>query len=107
MNAQTLTFFKDHVNVNTEFEIVFAKGFDMPLNIRDPRAGALARTLANKRGTTMTEAIIAALQAEIARDDAKPPLADAVKAISNDLLKQSQSPRNKMSKADIDFMWGQ
>ena len=79
----------------------------MPLSIRDPRAAALARKLADKRGTSMTEAIISALQAEIAREEATPPLVNRVQHIAGELQRQAGAFRSKMSKSDIDEMWGQ
>lgn len=79
----------------------------MPLNIRDPRAAELARELAGRRGTTMTEAIVFALKSEIAREEALPSLPDRLKSISDGLLAQAKGPRRKMTKSEIDAMWGE
>ncbi len=79
----------------------------MPLNIRDPRASELARDLAGRRGTNMTEAIIAALENELTRDRAELPLAQRVRQISGALLANTTGKRRRLSKAEIDEMWGQ
>jgi antitoxin VapB len=78
----------------------------MPLNIRHPRASELARDLALRRGTSMTKAIIGALENELTREKAKPPLAERVRQISSDLISSSASRRRKMTKTEINKMWG-
>jgi antitoxin VapB len=79
----------------------------MPLNIRDPRASTLARDLAARRGTSMTKAIIGALENELTREKAKPPLAQRVREISGALLAGAVGKRRRLSKSEIDKMWGQ
>jgi antitoxin VapB len=78
----------------------------MPLNIRDPRASELARDLALRRGTNMTKAIISALENELTRETAKPPLAQRVRQISNELMAGAAGKRRRMTKTEIDKMWG-
>jgi len=78
----------------------------MPLNIRDPRAAMLARDLAKRRGTTMTEAIIAALEAEIARDRERKPLAARLSAIADDLAAKRRPGGRRMTRGEIDELWG-
>jgi antitoxin VapB len=78
----------------------------MPLNIRDPRASELARGLAQIRGTNMTEAVISALENEIMRERAKPPLALRVRQISDELMAGAAAKRRKLTKSEIDKMWG-
>jgi antitoxin VapB len=78
----------------------------MPLNIRDPRASELARGLAEIRGTNMTEAVISALENEITRERAKPPLAQRVRQISDELIAGAAAERRKLTKSEIDKMWG-
>ena len=78
----------------------------MPLNIRDPRAAALARDLAKRRGTTMTEAIITALEAEIERERAVTPLAARLAAIADDLVAKSRPGGRRLTRDDIDELWG-
>lgn len=79
----------------------------MPLNIRDPRAAELARDLARRRGTTMTQAIIGALEAEIERDRAEKPLAERLLAIANDLHAKAKPGGRLMTRDEIDDLWGQ
>lgn len=77
----------------------------MPLNIRDPRAAMLARDLAKRRGTTMTEAIIAALEAEIERDRERKPLAVRLSAIAEDLAAKGRPGGRRMTRDEIDELW--
>lgn len=78
----------------------------MPINIRDPRAAVLARDLARRRGTTMTEAIVAALEAEIDRERQRKPLAARLSAIADDLAAQARPGGRRMTKDEIDALWG-
>jgi antitoxin VapB len=78
----------------------------MPLNIRDPRASELARDLAARRGTNMTKAIISALENELTREKARPPLAQRVRQISSALMAGAAGGRRKLTKTEIDKMWG-
>ncbi|MCO4053151.1 MAG: type II toxin-antitoxin system VapB family antitoxin [Bosea sp.] len=79
----------------------------MPLNIRDPRAAELARDLARRRGTTMTQAIIGALEAEIERERAAKPLAERLLAIANHLHAKARPGGRRMTRDEIDDLWGQ
>jgi antitoxin VapB len=79
----------------------------MPLNIRDTRAAQLARELARRRGTTMTQAIIDALEAEIEREREARPLAERLLAIAADLKAAAGPKRRTMTKDEIDALWGQ
>lgn len=45
------------------------------LNVRNPRAHALARELAQRRNTGITEAVIHALEHELERERSSTPLA--------------------------------
>jgi len=63
----------------------------MPLIIRDPRAAQLVRELAKRRGTTMTLAIITALEAEIERDRSGKPITARLSSIPDDTASQSLS----------------
>ena len=78
----------------------------MPLSIRDPRVADLARDLAQRRGTTMTAVIIAALVAELERERAVTPLADRVSAIADGLLAKANPGGRAMSADEIDALWG-
>lgn len=79
----------------------------MPVNIRDPRASSIARDLAARRGSTMTEAIIAALEAEIARDRRTRPLADRLMSIAEGLQAKAASGGCRMTRDEIDAFLGQ
>lgn len=57
----------------------------MALYIKNPEAGRLARELARRQNMSITDTIINALQAELAREERRVPptgLAERVKAIS-------------------------
>ncbi|MFZ0209988.1 MAG: type II toxin-antitoxin system VapB family antitoxin [Roseiarcus sp.] len=57
----------------------------VPLHIRDPRAAALARKLSAARGQTLTEAVIAALESELRRENEARPLSERLDAIARRL----------------------
>ena len=78
----------------------------MPLMIRNPRAADLARTLATRRKQTMTNVVIVALENELRRDTEQKPLADRLKAISDQFLAESEPTGTQVTKADMDRMWG-
>ncbi|MCM0020816.1 MAG: type II toxin-antitoxin system VapB family antitoxin [Tagaea sp.] len=78
----------------------------MPISIRDPRAGNLARSLAKRRKTTMTQAIVAALEAEMARERAGTPLSVRLSAIADDLADKARPGGRRMTRAEIDRLWG-
>ncbi len=77
----------------------------MPLSIRDPRAAELARDLAKRRGTTMTQAIISALEAEIARDEDAMPLSEKLLAIGAELRAKAGPNGRRMTRDEIDALW--
>jgi antitoxin VapB len=77
------------------------------LTIRDPRAAALARRLAEARGTTMTQAVVTALEHELRRDREATPLATRIGAIAA-RAKAIAGPRARaMTKDEIDALSGQ
>ena len=76
----------------------------MNLQIRDPRSHQLARRLAEMRRISMTEAVIAALEAQLKQ--VRWPLAERLSAISSDLRAKSGKGGREMSKEEIDAMWG-
>ena len=79
----------------------------MSISIRDPRAADLARKLATRRKTTMTAAIIHALEAELEREERRDrrPLAERVREIA-DRVKAMSGPNGRvMTKEEIDEMW--
>ncbi|MDB4273618.1 type II toxin-antitoxin system VapB family antitoxin [bacterium] len=78
----------------------------MNLQIRDARARALARELAEKRKTSMTEAVIMALESELRREAEKKPLAERARAFAAALRAQSAADGRDMTQDEIDAMWG-
>ena len=77
----------------------------MPLSIRDPRAAELARNLAGRRKTTMTAAIIEALENEIARDRAQRPLHERLADLARRGREMAGPGGRDMAKEEIDAMW--
>ena len=78
----------------------------MTLQIRDERARELAQELAERRNTTLTGAVIQALEEELRRENAKEKLSDRIARIAAD-LKSKAGPRGRpVSKAEIDDLWG-
>jgi len=77
----------------------------MTMSIRDPQAAELARLLANKRKTTMTQAIIVALQNELRRESVKESLETRLDRMLEKHLGNRPLGRD-MTKDEIDAMWG-
>ena len=77
----------------------------MPLHIRDDRAATLARRLAKRKGVTMTQAVIGALEAELAREER--PLAERVADIAREAERLGNRARGRVvTKQEIDELWG-
>ena len=74
----------------------------LKLHIRDPRAHALARRLAEMRRISMTEAVIEALEAQLKH--ARRPLAERLSAISSELRAKARHGGHEMSKEEMDAM---
>jgi len=80
----------------------------VPLHIRDPRAAALARRLSAARGQTMTEAVIAALESELRRENERRPLGERLDAIARRLAEAGEPERGHTpSRDEIAGLWGQ
>ena len=77
----------------------------MNLQIRDKRAHELARRLAERDKTTMTEAVISALENELERREGV-PLASQFEELAQRLREMSPGPGRVMTKDEIDQMWG-
>jgi antitoxin VapB len=75
-------------------------------SVRDPRAAKLARKLAKLRGSTMTEAVITALENDLRRERESAPLADRYAAIATGLAAKAGPNPREVGKDDIDEMWG-
>jgi antitoxin VapB len=78
----------------------------MNLQIRDPRAHELASELARKRNVSMTDAVIAALEAELQRSGDRRPLAQRLALIAEDLAAQAKPGGHDPSRDEIDALWG-
>ncbi len=77
----------------------------MALHIRDERAGKLAKKLAARRGTTMTQAVVEALQGALAREER--PLAERLAEIADDIKRKGDPKRGRpVTKQEIDELWG-
>ncbi len=87
----------------------------MNLHIRDPRAKELAEKLAERKGVSVTEAVVGALEAELERAapvehlpvaaEIEPEKLARIHAIIHDFTK-GRKPGRDMTKAEIDAMWG-
>jgi hypothetical protein len=77
----------------------------MALHIRDERAAKLARRLADRNGISMTEAVIAALEAALARGER--PLPERLAEIAADARRLADPRRQRAAgKRDADALWG-
>lgn len=77
------------------------------LTIRDPRAAVLAKRLAISRNTTMTQAVVTALEEELRRERDATPLAARLDAIAR-RAKAMAGPRGRaMTQDEIDALSGQ
>ena len=77
----------------------------MALHIRDDRAATLARRLARRKGTTMTRAVVEALEGALKREER--PLTERVAEIANELERIGNRARGHTpTKQEIDELWG-
>lgn len=76
-----------------------------PLNIRNPRAHALAKELATLRQTGITDAVIAALENELRRERESVPLAERLDAIAKRLRAKAGPHGREVTEAERDEMW--
>lgn len=77
------------------------------LTIRDPRAAVLARRLADARQTTMTQAVVTALEQELRRDRDATPFATRLGAIARKGQAMAGPNARAVSKDEIDALNGQ
>lgn len=75
------------------------------LNIRNPRAHALASELAALRRSSITDAVIGALEAELRRDRETVPLRVRLKALSKRALAEAGPERRNVTEDERDAMW--
>lgn len=78
----------------------------MNLQIRNPRAHELARKLAAARKTSITDAVIEALEAELARESERRPLPERLAAIARALREKGTKGGRDLEKDEVDRMWG-
>jgi hypothetical protein len=78
----------------------------MAISIRNPRVEEIARDLAAKRNMTMTDVIVKALEKEAMVDMDNRPLRDQLKDIADNLKRKGKPGGHKMTKDEIDRMWG-
>ncbi|MGH6672996.1 MAG: type II toxin-antitoxin system VapB family antitoxin [Xanthobacteraceae bacterium] len=77
----------------------------MALHIRDDRAAMLARRLARRKGTTMTRAVLEALEGALAREER--PLRERIAEIANEAERLGNRARGHTpTKQEIDELWG-
>jgi antitoxin VapB len=75
------------------------------LHIRDNRAASLARQLAARKGITMTQAVVTALEGALARETRS--LADRIADIAQDASRLGSGKRGRtVKKREIDELWG-
>lgn len=77
----------------------------MTLHIRDDRAAELARLLAERKGVSLTEAIVHALEAALAQDNR--PLGERIREIAAEAQRRGdKTKRRQVTKEEIDELWG-
>jgi antitoxin VapB len=77
----------------------------MALHIRDDRAAQLARELADRKGVTMTQAVVEALEGALAREGR--PLVERLQQIADEAARLSDPARKrKLGEQEIDDLWG-
>ncbi len=77
----------------------------MALHIRGERAAKLARRLADRRGISMTEAVIEALETALARGERSLP--ERVAEIAADAKRLADPRRQRTAgKREVDSHWG-
>ena len=74
------------------------------LTIRDPQAALLARRLADIQNTTMTQAVVTALEKELRSAQTKTPLAERLGNIACKAKAMAGPGRREMTKDDIDAL---
>jgi antitoxin VapB len=76
------------------------------LTIRDPRAAALAKALAEARQTTMTQAVVTALENELRQDRKGAPLVQRLRALALKARAMAGPDAREMTKDEIDELSG-
>jgi antitoxin VapB len=77
----------------------------MALHIRGERAAELARRLAKRRGSTMTDAVIEALEGALIREER--PLADRLVDLAREARRLADPAHvREVTKQEVDALWG-
>lgn len=77
----------------------------MALHVRDERAARLARELAGRRGVTMTQAVVEALEGALARDAR--PLPERLSEIARDAARLGDPAHARpVDEREVDDLWG-
>jgi antitoxin VapB len=77
----------------------------MALHIRGDRAARLAKELAARKRTTMTQAVLAALEGALAQEAR--PLRERIAGIARDAFRLGSKRRGRtVRKREIDALWG-
>jgi antitoxin VapB len=76
------------------------------LTIRDPRAEALARQLAKIRHTTMTQAVVTALENELRQNRRGEPLEVRLRALADKAEAIAGPGAREMTRDEIDELGG-
>lgn len=77
----------------------------MPLHIRNHRAAHLAKQLATRKGLTMTQAVVTALEGALAQEAR--PLHERIADIARDASRHRGRRRGRVvKKREIDDLWG-
>lgn len=77
----------------------------MPLHIRDNRAARLAKQLATRKGLTMTQAVVTALESALAQEAR--PLHERIADIAREAARLRSGKRGRnVKKREIDDLWG-
>lgn len=76
-----------------------------PLNIRNPRAHELARELASRRRTTITEAVVGALEAELKRERSRRSLSERLDDLAERALAMKKPGGRDITEAERDALW--
>jgi len=77
----------------------------MALHIREERAAMLARRLAKRKGITMTDAVIEALEGALLREER--PLAARLAEIAREARRLGDPARARpVAKKEVDALWG-
>ncbi|WP_093570815.1 type II toxin-antitoxin system VapB family antitoxin [Methylobacterium sp. 174MFSha1.1] len=75
------------------------------LNVRNPRAHALASELARRRKTGITEVVIQALEHELERERSSIPLAQRLTTLADRARAKAGPNARPVTEADRDEMW--